>query len=404
MKAILLFSAILTWGLLGGPAPAQAQFIYTTNDATITITGYTGPGGEVIIPSTLDGLPVTTIGDFAFSERDLTSVTIPNSVTRIGNSAFTVCTNLASINIGNNVTNIGAKAFASCPSLTGVTIPNSVIAIGDFAFSRCYGLTNVIIGNRVVSIGEGAFYLCAGLTNIVIPDSVTLIDDWAFSGCAYLTAVTLGNHIAEIEDWAFSHCFSLTSVSIPDSVERIGSKAFISCYSLTNVTIGNGITEIEERAFSHCYTLISVTIGTRLTRIGDWAFFLCAALKSVYFSGDAPAFRSSGLFAGAESATIYFLPGTSGWGSTFDGFPTALWSLPEPAMLNFGAGFGVQTNGFGFVISWATNVPVVIESSTSMTGEAWSPVATNTLKNGSLHFTDPAWKDRPAGFYRVRAR
>jgi hypothetical protein len=403
MKATFLFAVTLMLGILTAPRTLQAQFLYTTNNGTITITGYTGLGGDVIIPSTLDGLPVTDIGDSAFKERDLTSLTVPDSITTIGDSAFLGCTNLAIVTIGNSVITIGSKAFMSCNSLASVTVPNSVTVIGDWAFARCYGLTNVTLSDGLTRIGEGAFYLCTSLGSVAIPDSVISLDDWAFSRCAYLENVTLGNNLARIEDRAFSSCVSLTSIAIPDSVESIGTKAFSSCYSLTNVTIGRGVTEIEAWAFSYCFKLITVTIGEGLSRIGDFAFFLCANLEGVYFKGDQPTFVSSGLFAGADHATVYYLPGTAGWGPTFDGLPTALWSLPG-VMLNFSAGVGVQTNGFGFAISSAADQTVVVETCDSLHSSAWFPVATNALRRGRADFKDPEWKSRPMRFYRVRAQ
>ena len=122
--------------LLALPAVVQAEdYTYTTNNGTITITGYTGSGGAVSIPSMINGLQVTSIGYYAFYNcAGLSSVTTPNSVTSIGDAAFYNCTNLTSVTIGNSVTSIGDFAFYDCSSLTSVTIPNSVSSIGEEAF------------------------------------------------------------------------------------------------------------------------------------------------------------------------------------------------------------------------------------------------------------------------------
>ena len=109
------------------------------------------------------------------------------------------------------------------------------------------------------------------------------------------------------------------------------------------------------------------------------------------------------MFDGANNATVYYLPGTTGWGTTFGGRPTALWLLPNPLILTNGPSFGVQTNGFGFIISWATNIPVVVEACTNLANPAWSPVGTNTLTDGSSYFSDPQWTNYPARFYRLRS-
>ncbi len=295
--------------LLTLPAAVQAQFLYAINNGTITITGYTGPGGAVIIPATINGLPVTSIGFQAFFGR----------------------TNLMSISIPNSVTGIGEHAFYSCTSLTSVTIPSSVTIIGNFAFFGCISLTSVTIPDSVTSIRYGAFYGCISLTSVNIPSSVTSIWDYAFNGCA-----------------------SLTSVTIPSSVAN----------------------------FRH------------------GAFYGCTGLVGVYFQGDAPVISGFAVFEGNNAATIYYLPGTAGWGPTFGGRPTALW---EPEFQASDTSFGVRTNQFGFNISWASGRVVVVEACTDLAQPLWTPVGTNTLTDGSSYFSDPQWTNHPARFYRLRS-
>ena len=128
--------------LLALPILMEAQFTYTTNGGAITITGYTGPGGTVTIPGTINGLPVTGIGADAFSlNKSLTSVTIPNSVTDIGVGAFDLCSSMTSVTIGTNVANVESEAFQFCSSLTSVIIPGSVTNIGSGAFELCSSLS-----------------------------------------------------------------------------------------------------------------------------------------------------------------------------------------------------------------------------------------------------------------------
>ena len=225
---------------------------------------------------------VTSIGESAFYDcSGLTSVTIGNSVTSIGNNAFSGCSGLTSVTIGNSVTSIGNNAFSGCSGLTSVTIGNSVTSIGNNAFSGCSGLTSVTIGNSVTSIGESAFYDCSGLTSVTIPDSVTSIGESAFYDCSGLTSVTIGNSVTSIGNKAFYDCSGLTSVTIPDSVTSIGWYAFSYCSGLTSVTIGNSVTSIGGAAFSGCSSLTSITIGSGVTSIGSSAFSGCSGLTSI---------------------------------------------------------------------------------------------------------------------------
>jgi hypothetical protein len=150
-----------------------------------TITGYTGAGGAVSIPSTVNGISVVQLSAdiFGFPNTSVTSVIIPNSVTSIGDYAFLYCTGLTSVTIPSSVTSIGYDAFAGCTGLTSVTIPNSVTSIPSYAFEDCTGLTSVTIGTSVTSIGDYAFYGCTSLASVNIPTSVTSIGVWAFNQC-----------------------------------------------------------------------------------------------------------------------------------------------------------------------------------------------------------------------------
>jgi serine acetyltransferase len=205
-------------------------FEYSYDAAGVTIEIYSGSGGNVVIPATIDGKPVISIGDKAFdgyrlTGGQLTSVTIPNSVKTIGERAF----------MQNQ--------------LTSVIIPNSVTYIGEWAFAQNQ-LTSVTIGNGLTYIGEWAFRR-NNLTSVTIPNSVKTIGDHAFTQ-NQLTSVTIGNGLTYIGESAFdgsSDGNQLTSVTIPDSVTYIGAFAF-SGNQLTNVTIGSGVTSIGEGAFA----------------------------------------------------------------------------------------------------------------------------------------------------------
>ena len=307
--------------LMLASAVGRAQFLYEIHNGAITITGNklsgSAPGAAVIIPSAINGLPVTSIGDQAFFDcTSLTNVTIPNSVTSIGVGAFQSCTSLTSVTIPNSVTSIGDNAFLGCTSLTSVTIPNSVTSIGVGAFQSCTSLTSVTIPNSVTYIVDGAFSGCTSLTSVTIPNSVTSIGAWAFSGCTGLTSVTIPSSVTKIGDEAFRYCTSLTSVTIPNGVTNIEQETFSGCTSLKamevaagnsvyssldgvllnksqseivwcprgktgSYAIPNGVTRIGWEAFSGCTSLSSVTIPDSVTNIEGWAFGGCTGLTSV---------------------------------------------------------------------------------------------------------------------------
>ena len=209
--------------------------------------------------------------------------TIKDGTLVIADSAFSNHSSLTSITIPNSVTSIGNEAFYYCSGLKSLTIPDSVTSIGSEAFLNCSGLTSVTIGNGLKSIGYHAFYGCSKVTSVYYQGNIAgwctiggLSETWLhwtlYIGGQALKNITIPDSVSRIESSAFYGCSGLTSVTIPDSVTSIGNSAFRNCSGLTSVTIGNGVKSIEEYAFYNCSNLKSVAIGNGVTSIEQYAF------------------------------------------------------------------------------------------------------------------------------------
>ena len=262
--------------------------------AEVEITGYHGAGGHVEIPETIDGKPVTSIGQGVFYFcTSLTSVSLPNSLKNIGNGAFQQCTFLTSLHIPSNVTTIGEAAFFFCLSMIEIDVnasnPNYASADGvlyDKPFATLIQYPGARVGafalpSSVTSIGAGAFAGSASLTSLVIPSGVTSIKKWAFEYCTSLTSVSIPNGVTVVENFTFDHCTSLSYVAMPNSVNSIGKGAFEDCTSMISLNLPNSVTTVGYGAFQQCASLASVTIGSGVMSIGGYAFAYCNALISV---------------------------------------------------------------------------------------------------------------------------
>ena len=319
LLALATFAVMAVVCAVCAGAETYQDFEYSAlDDGRVKITGYNGGTETVVIPDTIDGKSVTSIGRRAFEGcTNLKSITIPNSVTEMGRRAFSGCSSLIGIAIPDNVTEIGKYAFDGCKSLTSITIPDGVTSIGDGAFYNCSSLTEIKVasensnyvsvngvlynkdkttiicypagkkGNNykipdgVTKVDSSAFIGCSSLTSITIPNGVTSIGDSAFEDCTSLTSITIPNGVTSIGDSAFEGCTSLTSITIPNSVTSIGFGAFIGCSSLTSITIPDSVTCIGDSAFNGCTSLTSITIPDSVTSIGESAFSGCSSLASI---------------------------------------------------------------------------------------------------------------------------
>ena len=345
---------------------AQAQFTYETNDGSITISRYDCASNIAVIPSTIDGVPVTAIGSHAFEYcQRITSVVIPDSITSIGFEAFYNCTNLNEVVIPDSVTYIWLVAFGNCRSLTSISIPDSVSGIDIYAFSYCTSLRTVHLGRNVEGIGDLAFSYCSSLESInVDPQNTVFLSD---RGCLINKRLKYFSKCPEMKAGAYK---------IPE-----------------------GITTIEGSAFYGCTRLTSIVIPKDVTTIGISAFYNCSNLTDIYFEGRPPGGDSS-IFGFPDNVAIHYLPNTPGWGTSFAGRPTTLW---KPMVSTNDPSFGVRSNQFGFGMNWAPDKTVIVEVSTSTINPVWTPVSTNIVTGGRSYFSDPQWTNYPSRLYRLRA-
>ena len=324
MKQIL--SALLALLMLFGALPATVFAAEKTNpldyltyeiaDGEVTITDCdTSVSGELTIPETIEGYPVTKIGEAAFYGRSgLTSIAIPNSVTCIGYWAFRACYGLTSVTIPNGVINIEEGAFESCDNLTNITISNSVKVIGGNAFRDCTMLTSIMIPNSVTSIGNWAFGGCVGLASITIGKGVASIGESSFDGCIGLTSVTIPDSVTSIGNNVFRECVGLTSIIVsknnkvydsrnncnaiietktnklisgckntvfPNDITSIGDGAFEGCAGLTSIAIPNSVTSIASAAFQGCVDLANISLPNNIKHLGSGTFY-----NTAYYNND----------------------------------------------------------------------------------------------------------------------
>lgn len=246
------------------------KYAYTVNGDNATITKFLGPDDsanpvdsastvsyDIEIPEKLGIYTVTGLGKDSFTGypfagdwykfgRNIRSVTIPQSVTSIGDSAFSFCIALTEVTIPQSVTSIGDSAFSHCEKMDSLTINDATTSIGSWAFDECYKLTTLSLGKNITTIGDHAFYDCRILDNVTIPQSVTFIGDHAF-GC----------------------CYGMHSFTIKDATTSIGEYAFFDCQNLETLSLGENITTIGDDAFRDCYLLKCIMLPAGLASFGN---------------------------------------------------------------------------------------------------------------------------------------
>ena len=332
LKYLLLIALVLSIGCAlvacGNPPPEENNVstvvdkqgvAYELNDDS---TAYVVVGlcnvttKDIVLPKSIGGRDVVGIKAYAFKGYDnIESVSIPESMTNIGDYAFYGCSTLNKITFAKNskLTTIGEYAFTDCVSIATITLPNSLKVIGANAFERCNGIKQIAIPKSVETlsanafrdcltlktvtfsnnsslstIGTEAFCGCTALSTVTLPEGLVGVSSSAFFGCSNLASLTLPTTLVDIEPYAFYGCAILTEVAIPDSVETIGASAFNNCQKLTSVTFGDSssLISIGAHAYESCLELLTFDIPDSVKSIGEKAFYQCKNLSAINFGED----------------------------------------------------------------------------------------------------------------------
>jgi len=253
----------LNCGLSYYESSSAVSLTLTDDGSAYKVTGCRKDAGHVVIPSSYNGIPVTTVASYAFKQKSgIYSIAFPDSIKVIEDSAAYECYDLEAVRFSNGLERIGSLAFWKC-SLKEVVIPDSVTTVGNEVFAHCYDLKRVVIGNGIKHLGNSMFVACLGLTDVVLSENLE-----SFGSAVFLS------------------CDSLTNIELPDSLTDLGKRTFSSCSNLESIVIPNGVTLIATETFDNCDSLKSVTIPISVTTIESNAFSICEALETVNYAGD----------------------------------------------------------------------------------------------------------------------
>ena len=294
--------------IIGYAALHNTQWYHNQADGVLylgnALYDYKGDMPENTSVTIKDG--TASISSHAFEDcYNLIDITVPNSVTYIGEAAFSdtkwyqnlpdglvylnnvlyACkgeyTPESHVEIKDGTVCISGYAFDHCDDMRSVSIPNTVKTIGASAFSYCYALETVNIPNSVTTIEESPFYDCTGLTTAIIGNNITYMDDYLFSGCTALCSVSFADGSRIIGNRAFYDCSALLSIELPNTITYIGEGAFYNCQSLREFTIPTGVKSLSDGVFASCTSLTDINLHNGMHTIGEGAFNGCTALTDI---------------------------------------------------------------------------------------------------------------------------
>ncbi len=375
-------------------------FLYRIENSQATVTALlTTATGEIIVPSTLGGYPVTMIGRSAFKDRtNITSIGFASggTVTNVDATAFQGCTSVTQAVLPSGSATIPVGAFYGCTGLVSVAIPSTVTRIGETAFADCRSLSALSLPSALTSLGESAFLNCRRVTTLDIPNAITFIPGQCCYECRALTSVDIPSGVTNIGYAAFYNC-GLTSLTLPAGLAALDRDAFHGCVGLTTLTINSALYSVSNQVFYGCTNLAGVYFYGGVSNLGVGVFGYCGSLAGVYFLCSPPSLGSDAgadMFVGSDDAAVYYLVDSSTWGTTYCGVASDSWkpTLDSPV---------TATTAFSFEASWANGRAVRMQACTNLANPNWVNLSTGVISDGSCLFSDTNWTGLSQRYYRV---
>lgn len=377
--AVTYWSGTTGWQGITNVTVRPQPFQYALLDTTAVLTGYTGSGGDIVLPTTIEGFPLVSVEDYAFmNQTNVVSVTIPPAVTYVGDYAFASCSGLKNITLSEALTYVGEGAFNQCSSMTNIALPDRVASVGNGVFSECQNLTHVTLGHDLGAIPHDAFFGCSRLLQIDVDEQNPAL----YSQDGVLFARTPQTLLIYPQGRTGRYV-------VPEGIQRIAMHAFAYA-QVSKIVLASTVQTIDGYSFWGCDNLSQVVLSANLSMIGDSAFAQCPVLQHVFCPGTPPSVGTA-VFDTTHDTRIYYLANASGWSSSHAGLPTALWN---PVLQ-------ITTSPRTVTVTGYEGMRVALESSTNLTH--WTVLSTNVLVKGSQTFALPE-NPETARFYRAVER
>ena len=287
-------------------SPAEDFEYKIMDDGTISIIRYIGSKSDVVIPAIIDHKIITDIGQSSFSQTDIRTISLPDSITAIQHNAFNKCKNLYQVNLSQNLIFIGDYAFSECSSLSEIILPESLKSLGSYCFYKCLSLKHITIPSNAINEKNGRAFLDSGLETITLSEGIKVIPADFFSNT------------------------NIKEIVLPSTIEEIGSGVFKNCKSLNKIELNKGLARIGVNSFA--YTNIKeIIIPNTVEQVYETSFYNCISLEKVKFEGNAPTNYIYVYFdpypgAGDAKYTIYYHQDAEGFTTPeWNGYPTEIW-------------------------------------------------------------------------------